>query len=325
MDLDVHSCDRHNLDIRDVSSVLNNPSSLLTIPTVSSTADIHQHPREIVFIERNHRVGTSCPIFGSLTQTLLHQEFDGLRCVQFTISSLHKGTHKFDSTDLEYAKNVCNNYDMSFYIHSPVNLNLSKPPTFKKIGWHKKILAQELVQVCDMPAGCVLHIGKAKDGGTLTNLCNNIESIGLIRDNNVPSLILENAAGQGTDLGVTIDEIRHIYEKLDYNVIGLCIDTQHSFASGICDFRVPDKVNEFMDEIESIISHPIDLIHLNDSKKEFGSRVDRHETLCRGYIWQADRSGLYTLINRCFDQSINMITETPTPLEDARMIVEQYI
>src|SRR3990167_4196877 len=71
------------------------------------------------------------------------------------------------------------------------------------------------------------------------------------------------------------------------------------------------------DECESISPGGISLVHLNDSEKEFGSRVDRHAPLGMGYIWgKGQFSGLKTLIERCREKNIDMVSETSDPESD---------
>ena len=96
-------------------------------------------------------------------------------------------------------------------------------------------------------------------------------------------LVIENAAGQGTNVGIKFEEISHIIDHIDKkDRVGVCIDTQHAWASGY-DWR-----NEF-DEIWDDFSDKIGMeylvaLHLNDSKSDLGSRVDRHDNIGMGKL-----------------------------------------
>ena len=91
-------------------------------------------------------------------------------------------------------------------------------------------------------------------------------------------LVIENAAGQGTNVGIKFEEIRHIIDRIDDKKrIGVCIDTQHSWASGY-DWR--NNFSNVWDDFEDIVGMEYLVgLHLNDSKTDLGSRVDRHENL----------------------------------------------
>jgi deoxyribonuclease IV len=95
---------------------------------------------------------------------------------------------------------------------------------------------------------------------------------------------LEITAGQGSSLGYKLEHLAIIIEKVKSpERLGVCLDTAHLFAAGY-DFRGP-KYAKFRKELESTIGiDRIKVLHLNDSKKELGSRVDRHEHVGLGTI-----------------------------------------
>jgi deoxyribonuclease-4 len=121
-----------------------------------------------------------------------------------------------------------------------------------------------------------------------------------------------------------MEEIRKLYEAVDYSRVGLCIDTQHAFASGLCDFQSHESVVKLYDESYAVIRKGISLIHLNDSKKPFGSCVDRHEILKQGYIWNQSDVGLKALLRMAKDVGTDIISETSDPMADVAMI-ENYM
>jgi deoxyribonuclease-4 len=88
-------------------------------------------------------------------------------------------------------------------------------------------------------------------------------------------LVLENAAGQGTNVGITFTELAHILENVeDQSRMGVCIDTQHAWASG---YDWVSNYSGVWDEFDSLISRDrLVGMHLNDSLSDCGSRVDRH-------------------------------------------------
>ena len=123
------------------------------------------------------------------------------------------------------------------------------------------------------------------------------------------SSMLELTAGQGTALGYTFEQIAKIIEKVeDKERMSVCIDTAHIFAAGY-DIRTPESYAKVMTDFDSTIGlSKLKCFHLNDSKKELGSRVDRHEHIGKGFI---GLGGFANIMNdeRLFE--IPKILETP--------------
>ena len=96
-------------------------------------------------------------------------------------------------------------------------------------------------------------------------------------------LVIENAAGQGTNVGIKFEEIKHIIDHIDDKKrVGVCIDTQHAWASGY-DWR--NDFDQIWDDFESIVGMEyLVALHLNDSKSDLGSRVDRHDNIGMGKL-----------------------------------------
>lgn len=97
--------------------------------------------------------------------------------------------------------------------------------------------------------------------------------------------VIENTAGQGTNLGYDFEHLQFIMEQVeDRERVGVCIDTCHAFAAGY-DFRTPEALKETFDAFDRIIGFDrLKGLHLNDAKKELGSRVDRHDSLGKGLL-----------------------------------------
>lgn len=97
--------------------------------------------------------------------------------------------------------------------------------------------------------------------------------------------LLENAAGQGTTVGHRFEHLAAIMEKVkDQKRIGVCFDTQHAFAAGY-DLRTEESYAKVWEEFDKIVGLKwLKAFHLNDSKKELGDRVDRHENIGKGFL-----------------------------------------
>ncbi len=97
--------------------------------------------------------------------------------------------------------------------------------------------------------------------------------------------VLENTAGQGSNLGYTFEQLAYIIDKVeDKDRIGVCIDTCHAFAAGY-DLKSENGFQETFEHFDEVIGLKyLKGMHLNDSKKGQGSHVDRHEVLGKGEL-----------------------------------------
>ncbi len=99
------------------------------------------------------------------------------------------------------------------------------------------------------------------------------------------SLVLENTAGQGSNLGWRFEHLAQIIDKIeDKSRVGVCIDTCHMFTAGY-DIRTRDVYDKTWAEFEKIVGFRYLMgMHINDSKPDLGSHVDRHHSLGQGKI-----------------------------------------
>ena len=123
--------------------------------------------------------------------------------------------------------------------------------------------------------------------------------------------VIENTAGQGSNLGFKFEHLAAIIDGVeDKSRIGVCIDTCHAFAAGY-DLRTTEACAETFAEFERIVGFQyLRGMHLNDAKSEFGSRVDRHQSLGLGNIGH-DAFRFIMQDNR-FD-GIPLVLETTNP------------
>ena len=121
--------------------------------------------------------------------------------------------------------------------------------------------------------------------------------------------VLENTAGQGSNLGYTFEQIRFIIDHVeDKNRVGVCIDTCHAFTSGY-DLRTKETYENTFHKFAEIIGFEyLKGMHLNDSKKVLGSRVDRHDQIGKGFI---GKDTFIMIMNDPRLDEIPMILETP--------------
>jgi deoxyribonuclease IV len=97
-------------------------------------------------------------------------------------------------------------------------------------------------------------------------------------------ILLENTAGQGASIGRKFEQIRIIMDQVGSDRLGMCFDTCHAFASGY-DIRTQTGMEETLGLIDETVGlDKLYAFHLNDSKGDFGSRIDRHEHIGLGKI-----------------------------------------
>jgi deoxyribonuclease-4 len=102
-------------------------------------------------------------------------------------------------------------------------------------------------------------------------------------------LVIENTAGQGSNLGYKFEHLAHIINKVeDKSRVGVCIDTCHMFTAGY-DIRTKEAYDKTWNRFDAIVGREYLMgMHINDSKPPLGSRVDRHHSLGQGEIgWDA--------------------------------------
>lgn len=121
--------------------------------------------------------------------------------------------------------------------------------------------------------------------------------------------VIENTAGQGTNLGYRFEQLRFMMEHVeDRSRVGVCIDTCHAFSAGY-DLSDEKGFKETFKQFDEIIGFEyLKGMHLNDTKKAFGSRVDRHDNLGKGLL--GDTVFRLIMEDTRFD-GIPLILETP--------------
>ncbi len=206
--------------------------------------------------------------------------------------------------------------------HAPLIVNLASPD--HKI-WKKSIdrLTDELDRTNLLGIKLlVLHPGYRGNSGRRTGIDRASEALnqilGRIRSSQT-MVLLETMAGQGTSVGSRFDELVEILDGVDESTsVGICFDTCHVFAAGY-DIRGYQGYERVLDEIKATVGlEKIRVIHLNDSKNELGSRVDRHTPIGEGKL------GLqlfHSLVSDPKFKDIPKILEIPT--RDGKLIQQQ--
>ncbi len=120
-------------------------------------------------------------------------------------------------------------------------------------------------------------------------------------------ILLENTGGQKNSMGTTFEDIRTIIDRVErQEKVGFCFDTCHAF---IGDYDVKTKIGEILDELDRVIGlDRLKVVHLNDSKGDLGSHLDRHEHIGLGRIGE---DGFKLILSDRRIRSLPLIMETP--------------
>lgn len=204
----------------------------------------------------------------------------------------------------------------STVVHMPYLPNLSAPHS-EMYEKSVMILTDEITRCNSLGIPYLVihlgsHLGKGEKNGIsqLVNACQSAFQVYKDKrsSKNSVKLLLENSAGQKNSIGSKIEEIQLILELLGTSEYGICLDTCHLFAAGY-DLSGDEGINKMLDLVEKCVGiQHLKLIHLNDSKGELGSNLDRHYHIGMGKIGE---NGFKALINDKRLENLPFIMETP--------------
>lgn len=264
-------------------------------------------------------IGTHISAAGGLDQAPANAAAQGCECYQFFSRSPRGGQAPALTPELlKKFKTANQKYKFkNFYIHSPYYINLAS--SNNKIYYGSiKVLREELERGSTLGVRAMMfHIGSARDLGPKAAIVQVVKGLKQVikgyRGSCQP--LLEISAGSGNIIGDSFEEISEIIKKTETkttkNLLGVCFDTAHAFASGY-DLRSSRAILETFKKFDKIIGlKRLKLIHANDSKAELGSHKDRHAHLGLGHI---GKIGFQELIYFLQAKKINVdiILETPT-------------
>lgn len=219
-----------------------------------------------------------------------------------------------DPVQAERGRALMAEYGLVAIAHAPYITNLSTPdPELQAISIAS--LKQDLENAEAYGAlGCVCHMGKHVDQGEAYGMSRMVETLDMLLEAYTGSckLLLENTAGQGTELGTTLEQLLEVRSRVAQpERIGFCFDTCHGFAAAT--FH-PRDWEAFINQARSAgyWEHLV-AIHLNDSKFDHGSRKDRHANLGKGFIGEA---GIAEMLRSGAFAGMPVVLETPVEKEE---------
>jgi len=198
------------------------------------------------------------------------------------------------------------------HVHHGYLINLASPKR-AMLGRSRKAFLDEVHRAELLGVdGLIFHPGAHLTSGTDAGVRTIIESLTTTLEA-VPEgrvrLLLENAAGQGTAMCASLEELAAVLHGVDApDRTGVCLDTCHLFAAGF-DFPNPEGYAALMDQIDATIGRSaVRAFHLNDAKAPLGSHLDRHENIGKGEI---GAEGFRSLVNDPRWSAVPGYLETP--------------
>ncbi len=264
--------------------------------------------------------GAHMSIAGEIQRSIERGESIGCTAIQiFTKSNRQWQAKPLEKEAIDMFKQTWSNSSIqSIIVHASYLLNIGSP-SHEAEKKSFEALEVEFKRCADLGIPyLVLHPGSYTSGdeqSCIEKISKNIDL--LLEKVHHGTILLETMAGQGSQIGYTFEQLAQIIDLSHHKKrIGVCFDTCHAFAAGY-DFRTEKTYNHMWEQFDKIIGiNKIKAIHLNDSLKDLGSRVDRHADIGTGKI---GLKAFELLFNdpRFFD--VPKILETPkTELSDDR-------
>jgi len=233
----------------------------------------------------------------------------GCECLQmFTRSPQGGKPPEITPEIIKQFKLQIKNYNLkAVYVHTPYYINFASANNRIRYG-SVSVVRDELERGSLIGAKYVMtHLGTAKELGEKESVEKTIEMLKKTLDGYVGTtkLLIENSAGAGAIIGDDLKEIKKIIDGVASDAIaGICLDTQHSFASGYDWLDFKNTIEKIDKEIGI---ENIKLIHCNDSQTDFASHKDRHEHVGQGKIGV---EAFKSILNFAEKNNVDLILET---------------
>jgi deoxyribonuclease-4 len=273
-------------------------------------------------------LGAHTSINGGVSTAVVLAEKLGFTAIQiFTKNNNRWYAKELGEKEIETYKTRLKASNIKFVVaHDSYLINLCAKDTEmlnkSKDSFLDELKRCELLEIPHLNFHPGAHLGLGEDEGIKLIA----ESLNVIHSSTpgykVTSMI-ETTAGQGSSVGYKFEHLRKIIDLVDEkNRMTVCIDTAHIFAAGY-DIKNASKYKQVMNEFDNIIGlDRLKCIHMNDSKKILGSRVDRHENIGEGFI---GIEGFINIMNDKRIEHIPKILETPKGKEQSEDVVNLNI
>lgn len=264
------------------------------------------------------KLGVHTSIAGGLHLSIARAKELGCNTVQiFSHNPRQWSIKNINEKEISEFKRLRQIHDINpIFIHASYLINLC---SLDGVIYSKSVnLLYSELKIADLLGAdyVVLHLGSALDNSPIVALKRATSALRKVSDmdNFHSKILVENTAGRKGDISNSIKNLANFLENAYGGLIdGVCLDTSHAFASGY-NLKQRDGLSAFVDEIDKFLGRDkVKLIHLNDSKKDCNSKVDRHEHIGKGYI---GIQSMKRFLRHPAFKSIPIILETPKERED---------
>mgnify|MGYP001152886010 CR=1 FL=1 len=259
------------------------------------------------------KLGVHVSISGALDQSVDRAVKRG--CTTFQIFT--RNPRGWKSKDLEghiaeaFKTKLADSGISPVYAHMPYLPNLASPDE-DVYAKSVEVLISEMkrCELLNIPY-LVTHLGSHKGSGTTRGIQRLVEAcrLALNASRGDVMLLLENTAGTKNSIGADLDDIASVMDGVGWdNRVRLCFDTCHAFAAGY-ELRSRSGLLETLKAVDQTVGlSRLELVHLNDSKGDLNSRLDRHEHVGLGRIGEG---GFRGILGEKLIRSRPMVLETP--------------
>ncbi len=214
--------------------------------------------------------------------------------------------------EAEQGRALMQELDLVAVGHAPYLINLAAPDDGLYQASIDALIQDLVIAEARGTFGVVVHCGKPKEAGRdygVHRMQKAMETV--LRENRTQGvyLLIENTAGQGSEIGTELEELLVIVEPFSPEQVGICFDTQHAFAAGMIP---PENPAAFAGFDNPHFMERLKAIHLNDSKVECGAHKDRHELIGQGFLGV---QGISALVNDPRLAHVPFFLETPVEKE----------
>jgi len=234
-------------------------------------------------------LGVHCSVSGGLQNAFYEASSLGIDTFQiFTKNQVQWKERVIDTGEkAAFLAGFLNSKAKIVFSHASYLINLASADE-TLWGRSAKALTGEVLRCHELGlAFVVLHPGSAKnirEEEGIRNVVTALKTVIAETKRSEVRILLENTAGQGSCIGYRFEHLRQIMQEVGAKRLGMCFDTCHAFAAGY-DIRTKGGFESTMEELDRVVGlKRLYAIHLNDSKKDLGSRLDRHEHIGKGRL-----------------------------------------
>lgn len=264
------------------------------------------------------RLGVHTSIAGGLHLSLERARELGCNTIQiFSHNPRGWALRERELDEISLFKNLAERYSIApVFIHTSYLINLASTDRLLRKKSMEMVIAELRIADSIGARFVVLHTGSASgdDPRAARKRASAVLREVSKRGRWQAGLLLENTAGESGDIASRIEEISDIMENVPAGLIsGICLDTCHAFAAGYC-LTSEEGIDSLAGDIRKYVgAGGIRLLHLNDSKGDLSSGVDRHEHIGKGKIGM---KGFISLLKNPFYSGVPLILETPKRLKN---------